>query len=85
MKAWKVPTESDRQGVFAYQTLHIRRWLVISQSDEVVAYFHSHREVDLIHMLGVVSSNDHVRGNNCAEVEQNEPRPDFLFDIDWFF
>ena len=85
MQSWKVPTESDRQGMVAYQTLHIRWWLVISQSDEVVAYFHSHREVDLIHMFGVFSSNDYVRGNNSAEVEQNQPRPDFLFDIDYLF
>ena len=85
MQSWKVPTEPDRQGVIAYQALHIRRRPVVRQSDEMVAYFHGHREIDLIHMLGTVTGNDHMRGNNSAEVEQNQPRPDFLFDIDWFF
>ena len=85
MQSRKVPAKSDRQRVSAYQTLHIRWRLMLPQSDEVVANFHSHGEVDLIHMLGVVSGNDYVCGNNSAEVEQNQPRPDFLFDIDYFF
>ena len=85
MQAGKGSIKSDRQGEAAYQTLHIRRAFFLPEPDEAVAYFHSHREVDLVHMLGVAFINNNMRGNNRAEVEQDQPGPDFLLNVDDFF
>jgi len=81
MLAGKVPTKPDRQRIVAYQGFHLKRRVAFPQPNKVVAYFHRHREIDLVNMLGALSCDNDACCNNGAKVEQDQAGPDFLLDV----
>ena len=75
------PSKSDRQGVAAYQTFYIRRWLILLKPDKVMTYFYCHCKIDLICMFCIFLHYDYMFCNDGTEIKQYQAAPDFLFNV----